>query len=143
MGETGRKQVQKNAPAIKMVYSTDFQTNVNYLWRLTQLNFGFYYKYNGQYPEVFLSQDGKISQTIMEGYHTADINMSKMFWNNRIQLQIGAKNLFNNTNIAVKGESGGGGIHSGGTGPSPVGWGRTYFVRCALNFNKTLKQNEK
>lgn len=135
-GQTGRKQIQNEEVDVEMIYSTDILTSVNYKWRLTDVNFGLYYKYNGDYPEVFVNQDGDIFRTIMEGYHTFDITLSKPFWHNRLQAQIGAKNLFDNTNIAVKGDTGGGGIHSGGGGFSPVGWGRTYFIRLAMQIRK-------
>ncbi|PKP52571.1 MAG: hypothetical protein CVT92_08430 [Bacteroidetes bacterium HGW-Bacteroidetes-1] len=135
-GKTGRKQIQKETTPVDMIYSTDILTNITYLWRLADMNFGLYYKYSGDYPEVFLNQDGQVFRTIMEGYHTMDVNVSKALMNNRLQLQAGIKNLFNNTNIAVKGDTGGGGIHSGGNGASPVGWGRTYFVRLSMQLKK-------
>jgi outer membrane receptor for ferrienterochelin and colicins len=136
VGQTGRKQIQNKEVDIEMIYSTDVLTTINYQWRLTDLNFGLYYKYNGDYPEVFVNQNGQIFRTIMEGYHTFDITLGKPLWNNRLQAQIGAKNIFDNTNIAVKGDTGGGGIHSGGGSFSPVGWGRTYFVRLAMQIRK-------
>ncbi|HMM11412.1 MAG TPA: TonB-dependent receptor [Bacteroidales bacterium] len=137
VGQTGRQQIQKDKPKIDMIYSTDVIAQAGYTWRKTGLRFGTYYKYNGDYPEVFVAQDGTIFRTIMQGYHTLDMNVSRAFFDRKIQLQLGAKNLFNNTNIAVLGSSGGGGIHSGGGGgSSPVGWGRTFFVRMNVNFDR-------
>ncbi len=137
VGQTGRQQLQNNKPRVDMIYSTDVIAQAGYTWRKTGLRFGTHYKYNGDYTEVFVAQDGTIFRTIMQGYHTLDMNVSREFFERKLQLQIGAKNLFNNTNIAVLGDSGGGGIHSGGGGgSSPVGWGRTYFVRMNVNFDK-------
>jgi outer membrane receptor for ferrienterochelin and colicins len=136
IGQTGRKQKMKSDAKQEFVYSTDVLGTINYLWRKTDIGIGLYYKYNGDYPEVFLGSDGQVLRTIMEGYHTFDLSVSKRFWNNKINLQIGAKNLFDNTNIAIKGDTGSGGIHSGGTGASPVGWGRTYFVKLGFSFQK-------
>ncbi len=137
LGQTGRQQIQNSRPGVAMIYSTDVFAQAGYTWRKINTRFGAYYKYNGDYPEVFVAQDGTIFRTIMKAYHTLDLNASREFFDRRLQLQIGAKNLFNNTNIEVSGNSGGGGIHSGGGGgSSPVGWGRTWFVRLNVNFDK-------
>jgi outer membrane receptor for ferrienterochelin and colicins len=65
-----------------------------------------------------------------------DLSVSRQFWKNNITLQAGVKNLFNNTNINIKGDTGSGGIHAGGGTSSPVGWGRTFFVRLNISFKK-------
>lgn len=141
IGQTGRKQMQDKNFDIDMIYSTDVLGSVNYLWRKADLRVALYYKYNGDYPEVFINADESVSRSIMEGYHTMDLSASKDFFAQRLQAQIGVKNLFNNTNIAVKGDTGGG-IHSGGGGSSAVGWGRTFFVRLAFQFQKINSRNE-
>lgn len=137
LGQTGRQQIQSSKPKVDAIYSTDVIAQVGYTWRRVDTRFGAYYKYNGDYPEIFVAQDGTIFRTIMKGYHTLDLNASRAFFDRRLQVQLGAKNLFNNTNIAIVGNSGGGGIHSGGGGgSSPVGWGRTWFVRLNINLDK-------
>lgn len=134
--QTGRKQVFSDSLDNAMIYSTDVISNINYLWRKTDMRFSVYYKYNGDYPEVFIGDNNQIFRTIMQGYHTMDATISRAIWRNQLNLQAGIKNLFNNTNINIKGDTGGGGIHSGGTGSSPVGWGRTFFVKLAFSFKK-------
>ena len=136
VGQTGRKQIFKNTDENEMIYSTDVISQLNYLWRLTDLRFNLYYKYSGDYPEVFLGDGNQVYQTIISGYNTLDVSVSKQLWQNRITLQIGAKNLFDNTNVSIKGDSGNGGIHSSGGSSSPVGWGRTYFVRMNISLKK-------
>jgi len=136
ISETGRKQITNPDRDVEMVYSTDITANVNYFWRKTGINTGVFYKYNGAYPEVFVDQSGNAFQTIMESYHTLDISLQKSFFRNRLSVQSGVKNAFNNTNIAIKGNSGGGGIHSGGGGPAPVGWGRTVFLGMSYQFQQ-------
>ncbi len=135
-GETGRKQIFRDNVTYDMVYSPDVVANVNYLWRKTDVSFSVFYKYNGAYPEVFLGDNGSVYQTMMESYNTLDISVSRWFWHDRMNAQFGAKNLFNNTNINLTGDTGSGGIHSGSSGSSPVAWGRTYFVKLALALKK-------
>jgi len=71
----------------------------------------------------------------MEPYNTLDVTIGKWFWKRRINLQIGAKNLFNNTNVNVTGASQGG-VHTGGSGSQSVNWGRTFFARLQITINK-------
>ncbi|MBZ0242453.1 MAG: TonB-dependent receptor, partial [Bacteroidales bacterium] len=136
LGRTGRKHVFKQIDENEMIYSTDVISQLNYLWRLADLRFNLYYKYSGDYPEVFLDAEDQVYQSTISSYNTLDISVSKQVWKNRIMLQIGAKNLFDNTNISIKGDAGSGGIHSGGGSSSPVGWGRTYFVRMNISLKK-------
>jgi len=136
-GETGRKQIFKNNVTYDMVYSPDLVANVNYLWRKPDINFSVFYKFNGAYPEVFLGDNNQVYQTIMDSYNTMDLSISKWFWQHRVNAQIGTKNLFDNTNIILSGDTGsGGGVHSSNSGSSPVAWGRTYFVKLALALKK-------
>jgi len=136
LGQTGRKHVFKQINENEMIYSTDVISQLNYLWRRTDLRFNVYYKYSGDYPEVFLGDENQVYQSIISAYNTLDISVSKQLWKNRITLQIGAKNLFDNTNVSIKGDSGDGGIHASGGSSSPVGWGRTYFVRMNISLKK-------
>ncbi len=136
IGETGRKQVMSYDIDHQFIYSTDVVVNVNYLWQKPNLNFSAYYKYHGAYPEVFLGQNDEVFRTIMSAYNTLDVSVSRWFWQNRLNAQFGAKNLFDNTNISISGDTGGGGIHSGGATSAPVGWGRTFFVKLSLSMKK-------
>lgn len=136
IGQTGRKQLLNSTDRQTFIYTYDILGSINYLWRRPDINLDVYYKYNGDYPEVFLGTEGKLLRSIMQGYHTMDIAVSKRLWSNRLNMQIGAKNLFGNTNIGIKGASDAGGIHSGGSASSAVGWGRTYFVKLNILFQQ-------
>jgi outer membrane receptor for ferrienterochelin and colicins len=63
-----------------------------------------------------------------------DASANKSFWNERLLLGIGAKNLFDYTNIESSGITSG--THSSGSGNYPVAWGRTFFISLRLYFNK-------
>jgi outer membrane receptor for ferrienterochelin and colicins len=73
----------------------------------------------------------KISDGYMLGYHTLNVTMSRPFFKNRLDVSTGGKNLFNNTNITSFGA--GQNVHGGGDGDTPVGWGRTFFIRLTYN----------
>ena len=135
-GQTGRNQIFDQLPDNEMVWSTDVMTQLNYLWRKTDLRFNVFYKYNGEYPEVFSGADDQVFKTTISAFHTMDLSISRQFWKNNITLQAGVKNLFDNTNIDIKGDTGSGGIHTDGGTSSPVGWGRTFFVRLNISFKQ-------
>jgi len=135
-GQTGRNQIFDQLPDNEMVWSTDVMTQLNYLWRKTDLRFNVFYKYNGEYPEVFIGADDQVFKTTISAFHTMDLSISRQFWKNNITLQAGVKNLFDNTNIDIKGDTGSGGIHTDGGTFSPVGWGRTFFVRLNISFKQ-------
>jgi len=133
---TGRKQYDESSNSSHdFIYSNDATTQINYWWQKTDLHFSFFYKYNGAYPILVLNEDGTTDISTISAYNSLDINMNRWFWKRRINIQIGGKNLFNNTNINATGSQSGG-IHSGGGGSVPVNWGRTFFARVQFKFNK-------
>lgn len=118
-------------------YYNDFSTSVNYNWRKYDIAFSAYYKYNGKMPQLtYVGEGEETALSWLDPYHTLDINLNKWFWKRRINVQVGGKNLFNNTNIPLSGGGGGGGIHTGGGNSQSLSWGRTYFVRLQFKFNK-------
>ncbi|NOY50538.1 MAG: TonB-dependent receptor [Chlorobi bacterium] len=118
-------------------FYNDFSTTFNYNWRKYDINFSAYYKYNGRYPQlVYTGVEDETALSWLDPYHTLDINVNKWFWKRCVNLQVGGKNLFNNTDIPISGGGTGGGIHSGGADSQAFSWGRTFFVRLQLRFNK-------
>jgi len=135
---TGRKQVSSTLLDNKgFIYSSDITAQTNVTWRKTGLNFSVFYKYNGKYPELTLDSTGHQIIASIAPYQTLDFNISRKFWKDRLTFQIGAKNLFNNTNVKTNGFTGGGSVHSSGaSGDVPVNWGRTYFIKLQFNMIK-------
>jgi outer membrane receptor for ferrienterochelin and colicins len=115
-------------------HSTDVSSNASYNWMSKKLRFLITYKYTGRQPQFYSDAGGDIREGFIEGYHMLDASANKSFWNERILLGIGAKNLFDYTNIESSGITTG--SHSSGSGNYPVAWGRTFFVSLRLYFNK-------
>jgi outer membrane receptor for ferrienterochelin and colicins len=138
---TGQRQFVEGAVnnSDDYYYYTDFNVQVSYMWRLTGLNFAAFYKYNGSFPQLQLGADDLVEVIYIDSYNTLDINVSRWFWKRRINFQIGGKNLFDVTNVDTRssgGSGGTGGIHTGGSGSRPVGWGRTFFMKLQFKFNQ-------
>ena len=134
---TGRKQVDTTMTGKQnYVYSTDVTLQANYVWQKTGLNFSLFYKYNGAYPQLLLTDEEQTEIITVAPFHSLDISVNRWFWKRQINVQAGGKNLFNNTDARVTGGSGNGGIHSGGGSSVPVNWGRTFFIRVRYQFNR-------
>lgn len=134
---TGRKLVDTVSSYQQgFIYSTDFTTQATLWWKKPDLNFSVFYKYNGAYPQTFVSGEDEVpEQVVISAFNSLDINVSRWFWKRRVNVQVGGKNLFNNTNVSSSGTASGG-VHSGGGDSVPVNWGRTFFVHLIFNFTK-------
>ena len=85
-------------------------------------------------PQFFIDDEGRVSEGYISAFNTMDFTLQKSLLKNKLTLGAGVKNIFNNTSVSAVGSSGG--VHTGGSGDYPVGWGRTFFVQAAINFNK-------
>jgi outer membrane receptor for ferrienterochelin and colicins len=113
-------------------WSTEVTVSPSYRFIKPDITLSLYYKYTGSAPQ--LGFDEKVlGWGWVDPYNTMDFTASKGFWNNRIRLSTGVKNIFNTTTIP---STGGGGAHSGGGGSTNIGWGRTVFLKLSLQINK-------
>ena len=72
-----------------------------------------------------------VSLSYLDRYHNMDATFSIPVFNDALRLTTGVKNIFDNKSI---GSSGGGAVHSGGSGDSTLlNWGRTYFLKVKLS----------
>ncbi len=115
-------------------YSPDAVLTTTYSWIRIDMDFTLDYKYTGRMPQFFTDGNGNVVEGYVSSYNSMDFTMQKSFLQKRLTLGAGVKNIFNNTTVPAVGGSGG--VHTGGSGDYPVGWGRTVFVQAAVNFNK-------
>jgi outer membrane receptor for ferrienterochelin and colicins len=115
-------------------FSTDIISSMSYHLIRQKIRFLINYKYTGRQPQFYSDADGKIREGFIQAYHMLDITANKSFWNDRVLLGIGAKNMFDYTNIESAGLPSG--AHSGGSGTYPVAWGRTFFLNLRLYISK-------
>jgi len=114
-------------------WSTEVTLSPSYRFIKPDITLSLYYKYSGKSPQ--LTFDEKIlSWQWIDAYNMMDFTASKGFWNSRIRLSAGVKNIFNTTTIPSTG--GGGGAHGGGSGGTNISWGRTVFLKLTFQFNK-------
>ncbi len=114
------------------VYSPEYRLNATYTIPRISVDVSVFYKFTGQTPGFAVDENQQVFQTMVQSYQTMDASASKSFWKRRITAVIGAKNLFNITNINYSGTAGG--VHTGGASTLPINQGRTFFVNLRFNF---------
>lgn len=136
VAETGRKNYMDLAeqPAESYFYTTDFTVAASYRFVKPEITLSLMYKYTGKVPQFFV-EDGVVTEGYISPYNMMDLTAMKGFWQNRIKLSAGVKNIFNVKTVPAVGQAGGGG-HGAGGGDLDIGWGRTVFAKLSINFNK-------
>lgn len=113
------------------LYTPEASASFSY-WRASKkFNFNIIYKYTGETPDYRLNDSGNLVQTILPSYSWMDITVTQLFWQNRIEISAGGKNLFDVTSLNFS-NGGGGGVHAG-SGTNIISWGRTWFLKCKIN----------
>lgn len=131
-GTTG--SLHDSLPFDPIRWSPEVTMSSRYHLRKFDLAFALFYKYTGDTPQPGFSDNG-IDWYIVSSYNTMDITITKGFWNSRINLAAGVKNLFNVTTIPATGSAFTGG-HSGGSGSgASISWGRTLFMKLQFQLN--------
>ncbi len=106
-----------------------YRWSISYQFAKWKLKPALFMNYTGERKDLALDSEGNLNPRQYSDYTLADFSLQKTFWQERITLSAGIKNLFDVSNIAVSG-TGGGGTHSTAAGSLPINYGRTYFLRC-------------
>ncbi len=118
-------------------YSPEGRCNLQYAFE-KDLTISIFYKYTGKTPNVSLDENNQLYVSSIADYHMLDASITKTFWQKRITLTVGAKNVFNIQNVIG---SSGGSAHSGSSTSIPMAMGRMYFVKTDINL--IYKKKEK
>jgi outer membrane receptor for ferrienterochelin and colicins len=88
------------------------------------------YKLYGETPSLAPSQDNTVGfyNVYTESYNDLEVTLSKQFINNKLNLIVGGKNLFDNYSTRTYG------YEDGNDNLSPLNYGRTYFIRANYRF---------
>lgn len=124
--------IRNNVGNDKFVYSPEINASATYNWKKPQITFFAYYKYTGRQVSFLRQEDESIQQFFINDYNMLDLNVSREFWKKRIALSLGAKNLMNVTAVTSSISTG---AHSGGGGASPIGWGRSYYIKLQIKLS--------
>lgn len=120
------------------LFYPEVQGSMMYSIQKSKTSFGLFYKYQGRLAQFRLDSEGNVTQGITDAFSTLDISISQKFWKDAFNITIGAKNIFDVTNVNSTG-GGGGGAHSGGSNSVSIGAGRSYFASLQYRIKHSTK----
>lgn len=117
------------------LYNWTINANLTYLikkWdvKITSIN-----KFNSFNPYVVYNlRSNQVERGKIPAFFYSDLSASKNVWQNRLNISMGVKNLFNIQNLKVVGFTGN--IHSSSANNEVSNlWGRTFFTSITLNLD--------
>lgn len=121
------------------LYAFQFNTSGTYNIRKWNSAFTVLLKYNGRQKNYVASgsdEDGNtlFSKSTTNAFSWMDASFRKSFFNNRIQLTLGGRNLLDVTNVNVSNATTGG-THSTDNRALLLGYGRSYYFKLLYNLN--------
>ncbi|MBB4803592.1 outer membrane receptor for ferrienterochelin and colicins [Flavobacterium nitrogenifigens] len=127
----------------KFLYSLRLNSSVSYNISKWNTLLALYYKYNGKTQQYAAGTgtDGKTAFFLntLEPYSMMDASIRKGFFKNQFEVTVGARNIFNVTNLQSIQNGGGGDSTGGAHGPTSsdimLGYGRSYFLKLTYNLN--------
>ncbi len=129
-GILGRyNKFSENEEAERFLFSPEAVVDVTYRLPVVHVLVSASYKYSGPRPGYVLNeQDEVVEAVVRDAIHRMDVSMSRKWWNDRIEVVCGIKNLFDVQNVESFSEVGQ--AHA----RDMVLWGRSYFVRTSFSF---------
>lgn len=133
---TGVSSTIENAGQADYLFTPEATFRVGYAFAKSGINANLIYKFNGRRNFYRLAgDDSEVTEGFIEPYQNLDFTVSRSFFGEMLDIQLGAKNIFNVQNITA---TTGGGVHSGSSAIS-IGTGRTYFLQLSLALSKSKK----
>lgn len=106
------------------VVQTSF--NVSYKIKQPGISVQIFSRYTGQ--NYGFEENGKAFE--IAPYYLADLSLNKTFFNDKLDIQLGCKNVMDVKQIQSSATSGA--VHGGGSGNMNISAGRNFFVQCRL-----------
>lgn len=118
----------------KVLFNWTVNANLTYWYKKWDVKFTSINKFNSQNPFVIYNlQSNLVERSEIPTYFYSDFNASKTVWDNRLNITLGVKNIFNVKNLRVTGYSGN--VHSAANGEVNNLWGRSLFTSITLNLD--------
>ncbi len=113
------------------MFTPSINTSFLYTYKPFGINLNVFYKFTGKRDGHYIEKENGIAilkKTSREGFNNLDISLQKSFYKNRIALSIGAKNIFDVTDIENVNQIGV--AHE----RNIQLWGKSYFIKTIFNF---------
>ena len=127
---TGRyNNLSSNFDNQKYNFSHSLSSSFTYFFNNQKLSLSAFYKFTGKTP-IFYRENNQIFESSIDSYHLLDFIIKKSLINDKLNLKVGVKNLFDIQNISSFSDNS---IHSSSSSTQSVSYGRTIFT--SLNFD--------
>jgi outer membrane receptor for ferrienterochelin and colicins len=127
---TGRyNNLSSNFDNQKYNFSHSLSSSFTYFFNNQKLSLSAFYKFTGKTP-IFYRENNQIFESSIDSYHLLDFIIKKSLINDKLNLKVGVKNLFDIQNISSFSDNS---IHSSSNSTQSVSYGRTIF--SSLNFD--------
>lgn len=130
VGRSGVSDIDGSATAYN--FTPEGLFNASYNLSKHGFSINLFYKYTGRLQSFYRSTEGQVLQNFIGAFSTMDLTATKQFFDKRLTLTIGGKNLFNVTNVQANVQ---GGIHGGAQNSVFTAWGRTFFTKLDINLS--------
>ncbi|TDO77522.1 outer membrane receptor for ferrienterochelin and colicins [Flavobacterium chryseum] len=116
----------------KFLYSFNLNASFSYMIPKWNTTFSGYYKYNGKTQQYIEGSSSYILSKVDPG-NWLDVSIRKNFFKNQLEVTVGARNIFDITNVTQTGTN----QAAGHAAPGEVmlAYGRSYFLKLAYNLN--------
>lgn len=114
--------------------STEANMVLQYTWKQPGVGFNAFYKLTGKRPFLQSNIDGSSTYNgTQQAFHMLDLSLEKKFFERKLQVVAGVKNVFDFQRPTVTGGASAGGSHGGGGGAGFLP--RSFFTAVRLSIN--------
>ncbi|MBB3701280.1 TonB-dependent receptor [Flammeovirga yaeyamensis] len=114
--------------------SYEITLRTSYLIRKYDTRINLFYKFNSPYAEFAKEADGTVGTQTLDSYSLLDLTATKPFFNRKLLVTAGAKNLLNVTKVNIYGDGSKGILSRIGTGERPIDYGTQLFIKLGYQF---------
>lgn len=111
----------------------EWENTLEFLWPQWRTSFYATQKWTGRQTLYRLTSTSELAEGYIDGMNLINLSASRPFFEDRIHLNAGVKNLLDVRSVAIGGGGSASGAHSSAGSSQLVHWGRTFFL--GLNFN--------
>ena len=121
------------------LYNFQINTSASYFYKKWNTSFTMLLKYNGQQENYIANGtdtngNSLFTKATTEAYSWLDASIKKSFFNKKIDVTLGGRNLLDITNVNISNGSTGG-THSANNSALLLGYGRSYYLKLLYNLN--------
>ena len=125
--------LQQSSVTNTYFFTQEVRSNIVYTFPKKAITASVFYKFNAKQRNYqYDVKSGSIINGYIDGFHLLDASLAKSFFNKKLSITAGFKNILNVININANIPSG---IHTTGSNNASIAMGRTCFISCAYNLS--------